>query len=694
LIKGSPGVTNLTDLDGVGEKTASRLAAFGVNSAEDLLYFLPRAYQDRTNPEPVPSLVPGQFATVRGQILSVSERGFRRRKVLEAMLTDGRGVLVLKWFRFSKWLRKNVETRFPPGVEVIASGRIDSFGGQIEMHHPDLTEAGSSAGGGVIPVYPVPDGMSQQLMRKVVEGSVKICLPKVEEMIPRRILDKYGLPDLGESLANLHQPSTDSDVIQLNEGASRWHNRLKFGELLVFQLGLLTRRQELDIRVAPVIDGDGSLETPFLDGLSFRLTGAQERSCKEIRTDLAAGTPMHRLLQGDVGSGKTLVAFLAMLRAAENGYQSVLMAPTEVLAAQHYRNLSEWCDQLGLELALLTGSADVETRRRAIEGASSGEILLFAGTHALIQESVQFKNLAVAVVDEQHRFGVLQRLALREKGSSPHFLVMTATPIPRSLTMVLYGDLDISTIDELPPGRKAVETFIFSERDRSRMHLRVSREVQQGRQVYIVYPLVEESEKMDLLAANEMARAYREKIFPHLNVGLLTGRMAPREKEAVMGRFRRGEDQVLVSTTVIEVGVDVPNATLMVIEHAERFGLFQLHQLRGRVGRGADQSACILMEGPGASEDAKQRLAVMVSTNSGFTIADADLQLRGPGDFLGSRQSGMPDMMYAHPLKDNDIMGLAREAAADLMKEGQVPEFLLNEVGKFWIGRSHITSSG
>jgi ATP-dependent DNA helicase RecG len=403
---------------------------------------------------------------------------------------------------------------------------------------------------------------------------------------------------------------------------------------------------------------------------------------------------MHRLLQGDVGSGKTLVAFLAMLRAAESGHQSVLMVPTEVLAGQHYRTFSKWCEKLGLEAVLLTGSTDAEGRRRAVYGARTGEIKLFIGTHALIQEGVEFNDLALAVVDEQHRFGVLQRLTLREKGKSPHFLVMTATPIPRSLTMVIYGDLDISTIDELPPGRKAVETVVYRERDRSRMHLRVSREVGKGGQVYIVYPLVEESEKVELLAANEMARDYRERIFPHLKIGLLTGRMTPREKEAVMGRFRQGTDQVLVSTTVIEVGVDVPNATLMVIEHAERFGLFQLHQLRGRVGRGSASAMCILMEGPGTSEEARKRLQVMVSTNSGFDIADADLRIRGPGDFLGSRQSGMPDLRYAHPLRDGDIMVQARQAANEMIAQGEIPEFLHNKVGKFWLGNSHITSSG
>jgi ATP-dependent DNA helicase RecG len=396
-----------------------------------------------------------------------------------------------------------------------------------------------------------------------------------------------------------------------------------------------------------------------------------------------------------VGSGKTLVAFIAMLRTCEAGYQAVLMAPTEVLAEQHYRTISQWCEKLEIPVALLTGSVDGKQRTEVLSSAFSGETKLFIGTHALIQEGVRFRNLNLAVVDEQHRFGVLQRLALGRKGSSPHFLVMTATPIPRSLSMVIYGDLDITTIDEMPAGRIPVETEIFRETDRSRMHLRVSREVEAGRQVYIVYPLVEETEKMELLAASEMAENYRQKIFPHLRIGLLTGRMNSREKDSVMERFRSGDYQVLVSTTVIEVGVDVPNANLMVVEHAERFGLFQLHQLRGRVGRGTNRSTCILMEGANISDEARQRLHVISRTNSGFEIAEADLKIRGPGDFLGVRQAGMPEFRFAHPFREGDLMSAARDAAFQMLPEGgQLAPGVIEEVRRMWSDEVLTTTSG
>jgi ATP-dependent DNA helicase RecG len=488
----------------------------------------------------------------------------------------------------------------------------------------------------------------------------------------------------------------DTDDIQaLNLGESHWHTRLKFGELLAFQLGLLIRRRALDSRTSHPVSPGGSLERKLIRTLPFKLTQSQVKALDDVGRDMERKVPMHRLLQGDVGSGKTLVAFIAMLKACEAGYQAVLMAPTEVLAEQHYRTISQWCKTLGLSVALLTGNVDGKQRADVLSKAVSGETKLFIGTHALIQEGVRFRNLNLAIVDEQHRFGVLQRLALGKKGSSPHFLVMTATPIPRSLSMVIYGDLDITTIDEMPAGRIPIETMVFRETDRSRMHLRVSREAEAGRQVYIVYPLVEETEKMELLAANEMAKNYREKIFPHLSIGLLTGRMVSREKDTVMEKFRSGEYQVLVSTTVIEVGVDVPNANLMVVEHAERFGLFQLHQLRGRVGRGMNQSTCILMEGANISEEARQRLHVISMTNSGFEIAEADLKIRGPGDFLGVRQAGMPEFRFAHPFREGELMAAARKAAFKMLPEGgELTSGMVEEVRRMWSDEVLTANSG
>ena len=627
--------------------------------------------------------------------MSIRERRYRTRRTLEILVNDGQGTMVLKWFRFGRWLKTSMEKKHPPGTEVLVSGRVTSFSGNLEMHHPDIDVPSGSDGGGLVPVYPLTEGVSQQALRRAVKAALSKLLGSVREDIPEHILARYDLPDLGESLARLHDPLDNDDVRSLNSGTSRWHRRLKFGELLLFQLGLLIRRRALDSRSSQAVHPESLSERKLVDMLPFDLTGAQARALEKVGTDMAKRVPMHRLLQGDVGSGKTLVALIAMLRTCDAGFQAVLMAPTEVLAEQHYGTISQWCKTLDISVELLTGSVDSRKRSDVLNKAESGEAGLFIGTHALIQEGVKFRNLNLAIVDEQHRFGVLQRLALSRKGTSPHFLVMTATPIPRSLSMVIYGDLDISIIDEMPAGRTPVQTHIFSDSDRSRMHLMVSREVENGQQVYIVYPLVEESEKMDLLAANEMAENYRTRIFPHLSVGLLTGRMSSGEKEAVMERFRSGEYQILVSTTVIEVGVDVPNATLMIIEHAERFGLFQLHQLRGRVGRSSTSSTCVLMEGEGITEDGRKRLEIIAGTNSGFDIAEADLKIRGPGDFLGVRQTGMPEFRFADPLRDAKLMSDAKDAAFQILPEGLEPgPDMVEEVQKMWSDGVVTTMSG
>ena len=685
----------LTDLPGIGGKTAARLESLGIREAIDLVFLLPRAYQDRTHPKLLSEVFVGQFATICGQVMSISERRYRSRKTLEIVVTDGHGVIILKWFRFGRWFKANIEKKYPPGTQVLASGRVTSFSNNLEIHHPDLTETSTEEGGGIVPVYPLVDGVSQQTVRKAIQAAVNRLLDTVTDVIPEDIRVEYHLPELKESLARLHGPQATDDVQALNLGESRWHRRLKFGELLAFQLGLLMRRRTLEKRSCFPVPPGCSLKSKLIRLLPFDLTQSQLNALNDVGRDMAGKVPMHRLLQGDVGSGKTLVALIAMLRACEAGTQSVLMAPTEVLAEQHYRTISQWCEKIGVHVALLTGSIEGARRTDVLSKAANGETKLFIGTHALIQEGVRFRNLSLAIVDEQHRFGVLQRLALGKKGSSPHFLVMTATPIPRSLSMVIYGDLDITTIDEMPAGRIPVETLIFKETDRSRMHLRVSREVEAGRQVFIVYPLVEETEKSELLAANEMAENYRQRIFPHLRIGLLTGRMSSGEKDTVMERFRSGEYQVLVSTTVIEVGVDVPNANLMVVEHAERFGMFQLHQLRGRVGRGTYKSTCILMEGASASDEAKHRLEVISNTNSGFVIAEADLKIRGPGDFLGVRQAGMPEFRFAHPFREGEMMSAARAAAFKMLPEGsELNSGMLEEVGRMWSDEVLTTTSG
>jgi ATP-dependent DNA helicase RecG len=687
--------TPLTTLEGIGIKTAKRLENLGVRYAEDLLYFLPRAYQDRTNPLPVREVTPGHFSTVRGQLLTLSEKRYRTRKTLEAMVTDGSGMILLKWFRYSRWLKESIEKRFPPGTWIFASGRASVFAGNLEMHHPDITEADSEKGAGIVPVYPLTEGLGQHVIRKAVSQSLQRHLPAVRDWIPQDILGELDLPDLGSSIINLHEPAESEEVEKLNDGTSPWHRRFRFGELFAFQIGLLSRKRNLESGKSRPVPADCRLEKDFYSHLPFELTRAQVRALSEIGQDMAKNTPMHRLLQGDVGSGKTLVAFVAMLRAACAGRQAVLMAPTEILAEQHYSTISRWCSVLDVEVGLITGSVETGKRDDLLKRAADGSVSIILGTHALIQEGVYIRDLALAVVDEQHRFGVLQRLALKSKGESPHFLVMTATPIPRSLTLVFYGDLDITTIDEMPAGRRPVKTVVFEESERSRMYLRIAKEVREGRQVYVVYPLIEESEKIELLAANEMARIYRENIFPHLSIGLITGRMLTSEKEQTMSRFRSGHYQVLVSTTVIEVGIDVPNATLMVIENAERFGLFQLHQLRGRVGRGTAESTCILMAGEGISEDARNRLKTIATTHSGFRIAEADLRMRGPGDFFGVRQSGLPGFRYADPFRDRELMQWARESAERVYAGGgKMPDMIIENVRNFWSGGMGLTESG
>lgn len=687
--------TPLTELNGVGGKIAKKLQQSGVQSIEDLTFLFPRAYQDRRHPQPIPTLKAGAISTIRGQVLSVSERRFRRRSTLEVMITDNRGVLLLKWFRYNRWFKSNLQSRFAPGSEIIATGKVDFFAGALEMHHPELSQVNGEETSGIVPIYTLTEGVNQHLMRRIIRQAVDRTAGRLEEPIPQETLQDLSLPSLPDSVRYLHTPPDDADESSLNRGDSPYHLRVKFGELLFFQLGILKRKRELSTREGISIPLKSSLTTSFLESLPFDLTEAQSGALTEIETDMTLDVPMHRLLQGDVGSGKTVVAFAAMLGAVAAGHQAILMVPTEVLAEQHFANMSAWAKDLGIPIALFTGRLTGQKRTELSHEAASGEIPLIVGTHALIQEGTVFSSLALAVVDEQHRFGVMQRLALKEKGKAPHFLVMTATPIPRSMAMVIYGDLDLSTIDEIPPGRQDVQTKIFTQSDRAKLHISIAKEVREGRQVFIVYPLVEETEKSELSAAREMADLYRDRIFPNLRIGLLTGRMSSEEKDAVMKAFRHGEYDILVSTTVIEVGVDVPNATLMVIEHAERFGLFQLHQLRGRVGRGRHSSQCILMVGDQVSNEARERLKVMIRSSSGFEIAEEDLRIRGPGDFLGTRQAGMPDFRYAHPMKDRELMAEAQRAAGELFREsGKLPDNLVKEVNRFWSDRLNLASSG
>ncbi len=690
--------TPLAEVRGVGPKVSERLARKGLVTLEDALLFLPLRYEDRTRLEPLARLLPGTQATFRGRILKIGVVEYARRRVLEATLGDGTGALTLKWFRGNfAWLQKGL----PQGSEVIGSGAVKAFLGRHEVHHPELEviDAESDARGfeRVVPVYSEVDGLHPRLLRTLMGRAVEAALPAVVDLVPGHLAAGWGLPPLAECFREVHAPSAGG--ADLERSVEGYRRGLVLEEFAFLQLGLLLKKEGAGPAPGIAFRPDFRLVKALLASLPYQLTPAQRRVLGEIRRDMESPRPMHRLLQGDVGSGKTLVALISALMAVEAGYQAAVMAPTEILAEQHALVLSRLCRGLPVAVALLTSSTPRGERDAALAALASGQAHLAVGTHALIQEGVDFSRLGLVVVDEQHRFGVVQRAGLVRKGENPDLLVMTATPIPRSLSMTVYGDLDLSVIDELPPGRQPIGTRIVKERDLPRVHDFVRTEVAQGRQAYVVYPLVEESEALELRSATAMAEHFTREVFPDLRVGLLHGRLPAEEKEAVMAAFAAGEIQVLVSTTVIEVGIDVPNATVMVIEHAERFGLAQLHQLRGRVGRGTHRSVCLLVASDRGSKDGWERLRVMARTEDGFRIAEEDLRLRGPGDFLGTRQSGLPDFRVGNILRDGALLERARELAAAILREdpglasGRYPA-LREALQDRWSGRLDLAQAG
>jgi ATP-dependent DNA helicase RecG len=552
--------------------------------------------------------------------------------------------------------------------------------------------------GALLPVYHLTEGMGQRLLRKVLRQVVEGYADALPDTIPATIVQRQGLLPLSEAIRQLHHPPPNADPVPLNNRSSRAHRTLVFDEFFHLELGLALKRRGVVMEEGIAFQVTHRHTRELLALLPFALTGAQRRVLSEIKADMMAPHPMLRLVQGDVGSGKTLVALMAALVAVENGYQVAIMAPTEILAEQHYLNVHGWCDQLGINVALLTSSLKGKGRIEALATLASGTTQIVIGTHAVIQEKVDFARLGLGIVDEQHRFGVLQRSLLRKKGTCPDILVMTATPIPRTLAMTVFGDLALSVIDELPPGRHPIETRVIPEAGRQRAYDVIAREVAQGHQAYIIYPLVEESEKSELKAATQMAELLGTEVFPALRIGLLHGKMRPDEKEGVMRSFKGREIDVLVATTVIEVGIDVPNATVILIEHAERFGLSQLHQLRGRVGRGEGRSRCLLMAGDRLSDDGRRRLQVMVETGDGFRIAEADLDIRGPGDFLGTRQAGLPDFRVASILRDAGVLEDARREAFALVEAAPAvaechPD-LYRELLRRWGGRLELAVSG
>ena len=670
--------TQMQFIKGVGPKLSELLAKRGVKNVEDALYLLPHRYEDRRELRPIAGLRPGFTEVFTGRVVSAemsSTKGGRR--FFEAMVADDSASVVLKWFNCNPTFMKRI---WKSGKTGVFTGEVAQFGYQREVHHPDVEWLAEGQNvqevlaadpvnfGRIVPVYPLTEGLSQKVMRKVMREVVDGFLPYVQEFIPSTLLASMRLPGLRQSLRDIHMPSQDVKLEDLNEGRTTAHRAIAFDEFFFWELGLALKKRGVMLEEGIAFQVTHRYTKPLARLLPFELTAAQRRVLSEIKNDMMAPHPMHRLVQGDVGSGKTLVALMAALVAVENGYQVAIMAPTEILAEQHWHTIHRWCSDLGISTVLMTAGMKGKQKAESLAKIADGSAQIVIGTHAVIQEKVEFARLGLGIIDEQHRFGVLQRGILRKKGCDPDILVMTATPIPRTLAMTLFGDLSLSVIDALPPGRTPVETRIFFESRRSQAYDIIRAEIAQGHQAYVIYPLVEETEKSDLKAATQMAEHLEKDIFPELRIGLLHGRMSPEDKEAIMGSFKACELDILVATTVIEVGIDVPNATVMVIEHAERFGLSQLHQLRGRVGRGVAKSRCILLTPGRLSEDGEKRLKVMESTNDGFRIAEADLEIRGPGDFLGTRQSGMPDFRVANILRDASILEQARQTAFDLLE--------------------------
>ena len=680
---------------GVGPARAGLLKRLGIETLQDILFYFPWRYEDRRDLRKISSLKYGNHETVLCEVVSaeIITTPRKKMKIFELAVSDDTGVLKSRWFN-QPYLKKY----FQKGQKVILSGVVKGnpyAGYGLEMENPDFELFGNEDTlihtSRIVPVYKATEGLSPKQIRTLIFNTIKAYSFIVEEYLPEEVLKRNNLKPIAWAVKEAHFPEEFGDVSALNRGMGPAHRRLVFDEFFLLELGLaiLKKRETLEKGISFSIK-DG-LVNRFLKSLPFELTHAQKRVLEEIRTDMQRPVQMNRLVHGDVGCGKTVVALVSMLIAVENGYQACLMAPTELLAEQHFINIHRMVEDLGLKVVLLTSGI----KDKPVEDISGGGAQIVIGTHALIQETVQFKKLGLAIIDEQHRFGVVQRAALRRKGFHPDILIMTATPIPRTLAMTLYGDLDIGVIDELPAGRKPIITKVFFPSQKDRVYSLIRRELSLGRQVYIVYPLIEESEKLDLKSAIEGAEALK-KIFPDRKIGLVHGKMHHDEREAVMAMFKSGDIDMLVATTVIEVGIDVPNASLMLIVHSERFGLAQLHQLRGRIGRGGYDSCCLLMAYHPFSEDALRRLKAMESTGDGFRIAEEDLAIRGPGDFFGTRQSGIPDLKIANIIRDIEVLEGARKEAFDLIENN--PDLarypLLKEIlQKKWMGRLELIKS-
>lgn len=655
-------------LKGIGPRRAEYLARLGVHTVRDLLELVPRRYLDLTRRVRIADLRVGEEATVLGRVLVAGTVKTRNGELVSVMLSDGSGVIQAVWFN-----RSDLKGKFRRGQELILSGTASLYRGKqfVNPYYEIMGPEGSGAryprqAGTVLAIYPLTEGLRLWELRRAEYGALESYGAQLPEMLPEEILNRHRFPSVPKAYWDLHFPES-------LEAGERARQRFVYEELLYYQMLLeMRKRQNRSVEKGFAMPERGGLTRGFRSGLKFRLTPAQERVIKEITSDMAGPYPMNRLLQGDVGSGKTVVAIYSMLVAVENGFQAALMAPTEILAEQHWLVWKDPLEALGLRVGLLTGGLSPRERRSIAQAVAEGEIQLIFGTHALIEEGVEFQRLGLAVVDEQHRFGVMQRAALLNKGLKPDFLVMTATPIPRTLALTLYGDLDISTLNEKPPGRRPILTRLVSSSERARVYQFLKDRLSAGEQAYIVCPIIEASEKLDLKSALKTHEQICQR-FEGFRVGLLHGRLSHQERLGVMEGFRAGIIQLLVTTTVVEVGVDVPRATLMLIEHPERFGLAQLHQLRGRVGRGGEVSYCFLMEPEhGGYGEARERLRFFAHNQDGFQLAEKDLELRGPGELLGTRQHGLPDLKIADLKHDRRFLFLAREDLLRVM--GEDPE--------------------
>lgn len=650
----------VTELKGIGPKKASLLAKLGISTLEDLMLYFPRDYQDRRHICPINEITEEKPVLIQGTVKTVKADPYRpgRRQILRVFVVDRTGGVEILFFN-----ARYLVQQFLIGKSFDFYGRASWNKGKLQMVHPDYSPSQKDTMRGILPIYPMTAGLGQKEMR-TWQKTLLSELEEIEDYLPEEIIERNNLCSLNYAISNVHFPTDKTPLLQ-------GKYRLIFDELMALQVGLLTARHHaFDSREGLIFDN--TAETEYIEGLSYSLTGAQQRVVKELSEDMRSGKVMNRLVQGDVGSGKTVIAEIALYKAVKSGYQGVMMAPTEILAKQHFESLSRGFEPYGVTVGLLTGSQRASQKKEVLQQLESGQIQILVGTHAIIQPGVQFRNLGLVITDEQHRFGVKQRTALSEKGNNPHTLVMTATPIPRTLAVILYGDLDVSIIDELPPGRQKIITRAVKEAQRDIQYDFVEKQLQEGRQAYIVAPLIEESEVLDVKSAEELYEEMQQR-FSGYSVALLHGAMKQKEKDEIMERFYENRIQVLVSTVVIEVGINVPNATMMVIENAERFGLAQLHQLRGRVGRGSWQSYCILVSN-GKSEIAQKRAKLMEESQDGFYIAEQDLKLRGPGEIFGTRQHGVPDLSLADLAKHMKILYEVKREADIIMEEDPMLE--------------------